>query len=377
MIIELIVLAAGACLGYANGANDVAKGVATLVGSGVSRYGRAIAWGTVWTAMGGLASLSLAWAMVATFGGGLLAADTHATFPAAVATIIAAAAWVFIATRSGLPVSTTHAIVGAIAGVGVAAYGLHGIRWSLLGTKVVLPLLASPFAAAVLTVLLLRLARRIGVTGPRSADCLCAGLLQVAALQPVGAMSTSASAMMAAEALPQLTWGHSATCAAGYSRPLRITLDRLHWLTSGATSFARGLNDAPKMVALMLAASALTDRPPVAPALMFAVVTVGMVVGSLVGGLRVTQLLAERVTPMDPGQGFVTNLVTATLVGLGAVLGLPMSTTHVASSAIIGVGAQGRTLNRSTVRDMLLAWIVTLPAAALLGVLVYGLAVWM
>ncbi len=369
---ELVVLAAGVFIGYANGANDVAKGVATLVGSGVSRYGAAIAWGTAWTAAGSLASLSLAWAMIATFGGGLLAVGTDATFPAAAATIIAAAVWVSIASRAGLPVSTTHAIVGAIAGVGVAAYGLHGIRWSLLGTKIALPLLVSPVVAAALTVLLLRLARMVGVASPRGADCLCAGL-EVAALQPSGSMS---SLMMLEAVQPRVTWGHSDTCTAGYRRPLRITLDGLHWLTSGATSFARGLNDAPKMVALMLAASALTGGPPPAPALMFTLVTLGMVAGSLVGGRRVTHLLAERVTPMNPGQGFVTNLVTATLVGLGAVAGLPMSTTHVASSAIIGVGVQGRTLDRTTVRDMLLAWVVTLPATALLGVLVYGVAVW-
>lgn len=87
-----------------------------------------------------------------------------------------------------------------------------------------------------------------------------------------------------------------------------------------------------------------------------------------------TTVMAEKIACMNHRDGFIANLVTALLVGPGAALGLPMSTTHVASGAIIGIGLQnnGR-LNWGTVKEMILAWVVTLPAAALLGIIAYEL----
>jgi PiT family inorganic phosphate transporter len=100
-----------------------------------------------------------------------------------------------------------------------------------------------------------------------------------------------------------------------------------------------------------------------------------MVAGSLVGGLRVTRVLAEKVTRLDHQEGFIANLVTSTLVGAAAFHGLPLSTTHVSSGAILGAGAQkGRGgIDWRTVRGMLLAWLVTVPSAAALGMAIYGI----
>ncbi|MBI2835813.1 MAG: inorganic phosphate transporter [Acidobacteria bacterium] len=158
-------------------------------------------------------------------------------------------------------------------------------------------------------------------------------------------------------------------------RALHITADHLHWLSSGAVSFARGLNDTPKIVALALSAVVLGSGSAAmnAPQL-FVLVTAGMVVGSLVAGRRVTQVLAEDVTPMDHREGLAANLVTAMLVTTGAIFGLPMSTTHVSSGGIVSVGAQRGSLNERTAREIGMAWVVTVPAAALLGAGVYALA---
>jgi len=362
-----IVATAGFLIAYVNGANDVSKGIATLVGSGVTDYRRAIRWGALWTAAGGLAGGSLASAMVATFGSGLLTAGTTPTATAAVATILGATAWVLIATRAGVPVSTTHALIGAIAGVGAAAYGLHGVSWARIVAKVVLPLLLSPAASLAVTAALLRAAPGSGRTA--GADCLCADVEPSAAIVPAG----GASALVACGIQPTLSVGTRASCAAERPGALRLTLEHLHWLTSGATSFARAMNDAPKMVGLMLAASVLSGAR-IAPHALFGLVTLGMVAGSLACGRRVTHLLAERITRLDDREGLLANLATAALVGAGAIGGLPMSTTHVSSAAIVGVGWRGAGMNRWVVRDVVLAWVVTVPAAALLGVLVLGIA---
>src|SRR6516165_1788764 len=102
MSVELIAVAlAGALVAYFNGANDVSKGIATLVGSGLTNYRRAILWGTLFTGLGAASGAILARAMIQTFGKGLLANGTIVSFAAALATILGASAWVAIATKTG------------------------------------------------------------------------------------------------------------------------------------------------------------------------------------------------------------------------------------------------------------------------------------
>jgi PiT family inorganic phosphate transporter len=162
-------------------------------------------------------------------------------------------------------------------------------------------------------------------------------------------------------------------CADAGPGVLRLGVDQLHWLTSGITSLARGMNDAPKMAALMITAASLGGAASFRGSAMLILVTLGMVAGGLVAGKRVTRVLAEDVTTLDHREGFVANLVTSALVLGGAFGGLPMSTTHVAASAIMGTGVQRArpSLNRAVVTQMLLAWVVTLPAGAALGILSY------
>jgi inorganic phosphate transporter, PiT family len=369
----LLLLALGIFIAYVNGANDVSKGIATLVGSGITNYRRAILWGAVWTGVGGLAGALLAGAMINTFGKGLLTGGTVPTLPAAVATIIGAAAWVAIATRTGLPVSTTHAIVGSIAGVATIAYGLDGFNWYALGSKVALPLLLSPVAAIAVTVVTLKVWTVLsGGSGRQKADCFCV------VMEPPKLLATADSVCCGTKAVSSISTGivvaPESECLDAESGALRLTSNHLHWLTSGGTSFARGMNDAPKMVALILAVGVpLGTGVSMRPAA-FILVALGMVAGSWLAGRRVTTVLAEKVTRMDHYEGFVANLVTAAMVGPGAALGLPMSTTHVSTGAIIGLGSQDRgRLQWDKVGEMLLAWVITLPLAAALGIAVFGI----
>lgn len=369
----LLVLAVAASLACANGANDVSKGIATLVGSGVTDYRRAVAWGTAWTGVGGLLGALFAGAMLTTFGDGLLTVGTTSTFVGAFAVLVGAAGWVVIATRTGLPVSTTHAIVGSMVGVGVVAYGADAVQWSALGGRILLPLLLAPLASLLITGALFRATLHRSSAAGERADCVCAEVEPAMVIAGMAGSARSAALVTQAPHL-RITTGPAEACATGSPAALRLTVDHLHWLTSGATSLARGMNDAPKIVALVMAASVVLGRTTVPTATLFGLITGAMVVGSLVAGRRVTHVLATKVTPMDHHEGFGANLVTAGLVTAGAVYGLPMSTTHVSSGGIFSVGAHRGTLNRKTLRDILLAWVVTLPASAALGMAAYAVA---
>jgi inorganic phosphate transporter, PiT family len=303
-------------LAYYNGANDVSKAIATLVGSGVTQYRPAIVYGSLCTLVGASISTVVAAGLVATFTKGLIAASTGLTESFALAAILGALAWIYFATRLALPVSTTHAITGAVVTTGVFAFGMHAVLWTNLVAKIIVPLLFSPLIAFVV------------------------GLV--------------------------LFWGISLLLP-------RVNLDGLHWLSSGFASFTRGLNDAPKIVALGAGFFLIHGKYGTTPLWLFFVVALAMGLGSVLGGLKVTQTLAERVTKMDHKEGFAANLTTALLVGLSSPLSLPVSTTHVSSCAIIGIGMHKGTKNIrwQTVWEMVLAWIVTLPAAGIFGGLAY------
>lgn len=367
----LLVITVVAGLAWANGANDVSKGVATLVGGGVTSYRRAILWGALWTGVGSALAAVAAGAMLATFGHGLLSEGAAPSFASALAVLVGAAGWVLLATRTGLPVSTTHALVGALVGVALLAHGPGGVAWGALGGKVALPLLLAPAVALVLTGVILRAWPGREPDAAAKADCLC---LDVASRTSAPARAYAGATHPAMNQSQLVVVIASSSSCATHARPgVRLTLSHLHWLTSGATSLARGMNDAPKIVALALAASALGGGALGAPAL-YVLVTVGMVAGSLIAGRRVTRALAEDVTPMSDRQGFAANLVTAALVTTGAIHGLPMSTTHVAAGGIFAAGAERRTLDWRVLRGILLAWVVTLPAAAALAAGAYALA---
>jgi len=258
--------------------------------------------------------------------------------------------------------------VGSLAGVAALAYGLHGIKWSALMGKIALPLLLSPILALLLTFAAIRAMRLIQGRFSNEDDCACATVELTPVPLGIG-MDGSASAVL----LPSfgIKVANKKECASDQSTFVGISAHHLHWFTSGATSFARGMNDAPKMVAIVLAAAMLRGNYHIRPAA-FALVSLGMVAGSWLAGRRVTTVLAERITPMDHWEGFLANAVTAAMVAPGAALGLPMSTTHVSSGSIMGIGLQNSAkINWRTVREMLLAWVVTLPVAGLLGILIY------
>ena len=166
-MLSLLTIAAMALLAFANGANDVSKGIATLAGSGRATYRQALAWGTVWTALGAVSSILIAFGLVSAFTSALVTPDVLALPTFAPGAASGAAGWVLFASRVGLAVSTTHALTGAIVGVAVAAGGTAAVQWPLLAVTIAAPLALSPIASAAIAFGLHGLAAR---TAPA---CVC------------------------------------------------------------------------------------------------------------------------------------------------------------------------------------------------------------
>jgi PiT family inorganic phosphate transporter len=358
-------------LGFTNGANDISKAVACLAGAGVTSIRSAVLWGSLWTAAGGVLGVWWGVELIKSLSTGVYAnaASVDITsLPVAVSVGMAPIFWVGLATWRGWPVSTTHAVVGGLIGAGIAASGAAGIAWSAGAVSIVLPLIISPVISIVVAYAA-RPALRYGL-GTLGRYRLCLAPYPRLALAGPAARSVSKSSPQSEGCIVCADDSPSAVAHIGF----RLSEDVLHWLTSGLLSFARGLNDAPKLIAVCL--PILTLGGSELSFGLFVLTALAMALGGLLAGRRVMQVLAFRITKLDPRQGFAANLI-ATILVLGASrLGLPVSTTHVAASAIIGVGVSGGTgLGIATVRNMVAAWFVTAPAAAMFAAVIHGLTV--
>src|SRR5579862_1740179 len=341
---------------YANGANDNFKGVATLFGSGTTGYRGALAWGTVTTFAGSVTAVLLSAQLVVKFSGKGLVPDPLVGSPHFVGAVaLASAMTVLLSTLLSLPISTTHALTGALVGAGlVQAHG--NVQFSVLGAAFFLPLLFSPVVAMLLVAVLYptlhALRTRMGL---RRETCVCVGQKWV----PVELASGGA-----APALPAGV--ELSTCQERYqgtvlSVTVQDVLTGAHYLSAGAVSFARGLNDTPKIVALLIAAKAMGLKGGMT------LVGLAMGMGAVLHARTVAETMSHKITRMNHGQGFLTNLVTAGLVLVASRFGLPVSTTHVSCGSLFGIGAITGQARWKTIAGVLLAWIVTLPLSALLA----------
>lgn len=355
-------------LAYANGANDNSKGVATLYGSGTIGYKPAIALGTAATFAGSMLSLLLARELISAFSGERLVPEgvigNGSFLPAAG---LGAAATVMLAVRLGLPVSTTHGLVGGLLGAGWMAVGGE-VNASRLGGMFFAPLLLSPLAAFALVGVVYPffgfLRKRLHIT---KESCICIGGRRV--LHPAASLPDDRGVYSTAETGLSVEFGEAAECRSFYSgRFLGISthklLDALHVFSALSVSFARGLNDAPKIAALLLASSFAGIHWNLTA------VAVAMAAGGL-SARRVAKTVSRRITPLDHGQGLSANLVTALLVISASRYGVPVSTTHVSVGAISAVGAIAGRANAGMIRSIVLAWLITLPLATAVSAFFY------
>jgi PiT family inorganic phosphate transporter len=193
--------------------------------------------------------------------------------------------------------------------------------------------------------------------------CLCLGEEVVAV--PAHGVGQGAAATTASRALT-FAVGDATQCEERYTGSVagvsaQTLLDHLHYASAAAVGFARGLNDTPKIAALLLGASALAPSPGIVA------VAVVMAAGGLISARRVAETMSHRITAMNHGQGFTANLVTAFLVIVASRWGVPVSTTHVACGALFGIGTTTGNARWRTIATIAAAWVTTLPLAATLA----------
>jgi inorganic phosphate transporter, PiT family len=352
-MVEGLLIAAALLVAFSNGANDNFKGFATVWGSATLPYRQALLLATLATVAGSGASLWLADGLVQEFSGKGLVPETviEAQAPSFMLGVAGGAALtVLLATRLGLPISTTHALLGGLIGAGLGQHG-SGVMWAPLASIFLAPLLLSPVFAAALSLM----TRRLLESWLFGQDCAC--LVASAETLPSRPDGTLVRRAVFSEVVVA---SHAACAPLNPSIKISVsrTLKSLHIVSALAICFARSVNDTPKLVALLMV-SQVVGTP----------VSIGVIAGAMAfGGLlfsrKVAQTLSQRLTFLGHREGLAANVVTALLVLFASKLGLPVSTTHVAVGAIAGMGARTQSLNRGILLNILLSWAATLPLAA-------------
>ncbi|OHX36991.1 phosphate permease [Methylomonas sp. LWB] len=357
-----VLLFLGVCfLAYANGANDNFKGVASLFGSGTANFRQALTWATLTTLAGSLTALFLAQALLVKFSGKGLAPDAliH-SLPFMIAVAGGAGMTVILATRYGFPISTTHALLGAMAGSTLLATS-GNISLAPLLSNFVLPLLLSPFVALLSAGLMYRGLSMWRKHRPLTNDlCLCVEKPESLAL----ASNVNMTLAIDSAIVPSLSLDRQEACAERQSSlVLGFNLERLrdglHFCSAGAVCFARGLNDTPKIAALLLLAPGFD--------LHWIIISVAtaMLLGGVLNARRVAETMSHKITTITHEQGLSANLVTALLVIFASKLGMPVSTTHVSVGSLFGIGLVSGKANSEVITSIALSWLLTLPCAAI------------
>lgn len=353
-------------LGYSNGANDNFKGVASLYGSKTTSYKTALTWATFTTLLGSFASFFIANGLLEKFSGkGIVPNDLAGAESFLFAVAFGAGATVIIATFTGFPVSTTHGLTGSILGAGLVAVG-GNVNFAALQKGFLIPLLLSPILAVGIAILIYSLAHYLRKKAEISEEtCICIGREFV----PI-TIGGNALAFQSDKVNPTLTVGETADCVQRYDGELlgisfQKMVDAGHFLSAGIVSFARGLNDTPKIAALLLVVQIID--------LKFGWILVGlaMAIGGILNARKVAEKMSHKITAMNCGQAFSANLGTGLLVILASSFGFPVSTTHVSVGSLFGIGLLTKQANLSVIAGILLSWLITLPCAAIFSALVF------
>jgi len=326
MLVGLIVVALG--FDFLNGLHDAANSIATVVGTRRISPVAAVAFAAFFNFAAYF--LALQWPslhkVADTIGKGLI--DKDLVTPAVVfGALVGAMFWNVVTWLKGIPSSSSHALVGGIVGAGVAHAGVPSIQWVGLN-KTLIAIVLSPLLGLILTMAIMLLTSWLGVRAS----------------------------------------------ARGAERTFRS----LHLVSAGAYSLGHGLNDAQKtmgLITVLLYSTGYLHGKFVVPNWVALSCYVAMGLGTLTGGWRIIETMGTRITKLNQHQGFSASAGGSIMLFAASYLGIPVSTTHTITGCVIGAGAARRA---SAVRwgiagNVAVAWIITIPASALVAALFYWL----
>ena len=395
-----LILISSAMLGfftaYGVGANDVANAMGTSVGSKVLTIKQAVLVAAVFEFLGAFLA-----------GGGVTQTIRKGVIDPAlfdgnleiliygmISALFAAGTWLLVASLRGWPVSTTHTIVGAIVGFGIYALGINEINWTVVG-NIGLSWITSPLSSALVAGLFYYICKTYIIDNDSRFKGLIIrmyiflagfaialitvtkGLKNIFKQQELF-VSFQESVFISAIAALLFTFIFYYFSKAKLKQSVysESQFAYLMIFTSCAVAFAHGSNDVANAIgplaAINQATNQLLNQPYTleTPLWILFLGATGIVIGLATLGYRVMKTIGENIVKLTPSKGFSAQLAAALTVVIASQLDMPVSTTHTLVGAVIGIGlVEGAsTINFSSVRTIVLSWVVTLPAGALLSI---------
>ncbi|MCP5442913.1 MAG: inorganic phosphate transporter [Chromatiaceae bacterium] len=389
------------------GANDVANAMGTSVGSGAITVKQAIIVAAIFEFAGAFIAGGQ---VTATIRKGIIDPAAITGQPellvyGMLAALLAAAIWLMVATSRGWPVSTTHSIVGAIVGFAVAGIGMEAVKWGKIGS-IVASWVVSPLIGGTIALLLMISVRKLILNADNPFErAKTYGPVYVFLVGWIVALVTMFKGLKHLNL--HLTMGESFITATVIGIIVAVigkmlinkvkidtTADRdFHYasvekvftpmmvFTACAMAFAHGSNDVANGIGPMAAVVSIIDsggqvgQKASLPLWILLMGGVGIVIGLATMGYKVMQTIGTKITELTPTRGFCATLAAATTVVLASKTGLPVSTTHIAVGCVMGVGlARGvGALDMRVIGNIVVSWVVTLPAGGILAALFFFL----
>ena len=383
------------------GANDVANSMGTSVGSKAVTLTQAIVIAGVLEFSGAVifgrnVSATIASKVV---NPELFASQPQVFVTGMIAVLISCGLWLQIATSQGLPVASSHAVIGAIAGFSWIAVGKNAVAWSNIG-KISLGWVATPILSAIVAISIYFVLERSLFSRSSALSLqewipwLSAGLVaifgtivfpkfwQSAIFSELNIPSHDLSLALGGIAAVGLTaygWQQLAVFNEAKQNTLESVMAKFQVVSACFVAFAHGSNDVGNAIAPLAAVvyvSATNTVPfgtiPI-PSWILIVGGLGIVLGLAVQGKNVIATVGENIIALTPSTGFCAEIATATTILLASQFGFPVSTSHTLVGSIVGIGLwrNRESVDWSTIRAVILAWVVTLPSAAILGAITF------
>ncbi len=401
-----IILAAlfGIFMAWGIGANDVANAMATSVGSKALTIKQAILVAAVFEFLGavlagGAVTDTVRKGIVDT---GPLEGNPELLVYGMLAALLAAGTWLYVASRYGWPVSTTHTIVGAIVGFAAVGIGIDAVQWGQVGT-IVISWVASPLMAGFIAYLIYRSVQRLILSQEDPLEkakryvpvyiffaALTITLVTILkGLKHVGldmnlrdsyilAISIAVGiALIGAIAIQRITPDKKADKSQHFYTVERV-FGILMIVTACGMAFAHGSNDVanaigPIAAVISVAQTGVISAKSALPIWVLVLGGGGIVVGLATYGRRVIATVGKKITQLTPSRGFAAELAAATTIVIASGTGMPISTTHTLVGAVLGVGlARGiDAIDLRVVGRIFVSWVVTIPAGALLAIVFF------